>query len=77
MDVLGKLMQQICSTSEAGWLLLSRESSEFPLKLQGDEMQCNMLIFNVKNADNIFFKLTYLSLISSVGKHGKNPIKPF
>lgn len=64
VDVLGKLMQQICSTREAGLLLLSRENSEFLPKLQGNEMQYNMLIFDAKNVDNIFLKLTYLSLIS-------------
>lgn len=55
MDVLGKLMQQICSTREAGWLLLSWENSEFLLKLKGNKMQYDMLIFETKNVDNIYF----------------------
>lgn len=35
----------------------SWENSQFLLKLQGNERQYNILIFDVKNGDDIFFKL--------------------
>lgn len=78
--MLCKLMQQICSTREVGWLLLSWANCEFLFKLQQSGMQFNMLIFffNVKKRLIIslfiyLFELTYIFLISSVTENGKIP----